>query len=157
MQQVYNLFAVAVSLKQLRQWWLSEVWRKIWGICRRHPGHCSVVMDRSVIGAVGFRVPVDPCGSNTRVHAEITPPAYPCLTASLGSKLHEEQHKGHKIYTGSGHHCGVIPYSSVWCGGLPLGLMMNNIKGRTALLGSVLMVVVSLRRGRFEVPLYYGG
>ena len=23
------------------------------------------------------------------------------------------QHKGHKIYTGSGHHCGVIPYSSV--------------------------------------------
>ena len=32
------------------------------------------------------------------------------------------QHKGDKIYTGSGHHCGVIPYSSVWCGGLPLGL-----------------------------------
>ena len=28
-------------------------------------------------------------------------------------KLHEEQHKGHDIYTGSGHHCGVIPYSSV--------------------------------------------
>ena len=23
------------------------------------------------------------------------------------------QHKGHKIYIGSGHHCGVIPYSSV--------------------------------------------
>ena len=23
------------------------------------------------------------------------------------------QHKGHKIYTGSGHRCGVIPYSSV--------------------------------------------
>ena len=36
------------------------------------------------------------------------------------------QHKGHKIYTGSGHRCGVIPYSSVWCGGLPLGLMMMN-------------------------------
>ena len=59
MQQVYNLFAVAVStsaslgwsLKQLRQRWLSEVWRKIQGICRRHPGHCSVVMDRSVVGA----------------------------------------------------------------------------------------------------------
>ena len=59
MQQVYNLFAVAVStsaslgwsLKQLKQRWLSEVWRKIWGICRRRPGHCSVVMDRSVIGA----------------------------------------------------------------------------------------------------------
>ena len=59
MQQVYNLFVVAVStlaslgwsLKQLRQRWLSEVWRKIWGICRRHPGHYSVVMDRSVVGA----------------------------------------------------------------------------------------------------------
>ena len=44
------------------------------------------------------------------------------------SKLHEEQHKGHEVYTSSGHHCGVIPYSSLWCGGLPLGLMMNNTK-----------------------------
>ena len=34
----------------------------------------------------------------------------------------------HEIYTGSGHRCGVIPYSSVWCGGLPLGLMMNNTR-----------------------------
>ena len=41
-------------------------------------------------------------------------------------KLHKEQHKGHEIYTGSGHHCGVIPYSSLWCGGLPLGLMRNS-------------------------------
>ena len=24
------------------------------------------------------------------------------------------QHKRHKIYTGSGHRCGVIPYSTVW-------------------------------------------
>ena len=32
-------------------------------------------------------------------------------------KLHEEQHEGHKVYTGSGHHCGVTPYSSVWCVG----------------------------------------
>ena len=30
-------------------------------------------------------------------------------------KLHEEQHKGHEVYTSSGHRCGVIPYSSVWC------------------------------------------
>src|SRR4051812_17983148 len=40
----------------------------------------------------------------------------------------DEQHRGHGVYTGSGHRCGVIPYSSVWCGGLPLGLMMNSIK-----------------------------
>ena len=38
----------------------------------------------------------------------------------LGSKLRKEQHKRHKVYTGSGHRCGVIPYSSV-VGGLPLG------------------------------------
>ena len=30
-------------------------------------------------------------------------------------KLHEEQHRGHEVYTGLGHHCGVTPYSSVWC------------------------------------------
>ena len=46
--------------------------------------------------------------------------------ASLRSKLWKEQHKRHRVYTGSGHRCGVIPYSSVWCGGLPLGLMMMN-------------------------------
>ena len=56
------------------------------------------------------------------MRAEVPPSTYLFLTESLGSKLREEQHKGHKIYTGLGHHCGVIPYSSVWCGGLPLGL-----------------------------------
>ena len=62
------------------------------------------------------------------VHTEITPPAYPLLTESLGPKLRKDQHKRHRVYTGSGHHCGVIPYSSVWRGGLPLGLMMNNTR-----------------------------
>ena len=53
----------------------------------------------------------------------------PPFVASQGSKLlHEEQHKGHEVYTSSGHHCGVIPYSSLWSGGLPLGLMMNNTR-----------------------------
>ena len=64
---------------------------------------------------VEFRVPAYPLGSNTRVRAEISPSTYLHLAASLGSKLRKEQHKGHKIYTGSGHHCGVIPYSSLWC------------------------------------------
>ena len=37
------------------------------------------------------------------------------LTHFAVSKLGSEnsQHKRHKIYTGSGHRCGVIPYSSV--------------------------------------------
>src|SRR3954463_13603255 len=39
--------------------------------------------------------------------------------------LLKEQHKRHRVYTGSGHRCGVITYSSV-VGGLPLGLMMMN-------------------------------
>src|SRR3954462_5930799 len=30
------------------------------------------------------------------------------------NKLREEQHKRHRVYTSSGHHCGVIPYSSLW-------------------------------------------
>ena len=62
------------------------------------------------------------------MHTDITPPTYSRLVASQGSKLHEEQHKGHEVYTSSGHHCGVIPYSSLWCGGLPQGLMMNNTR-----------------------------
>ena len=59
---------------------------------------------------------------------EDLPPTNPRLIASRESKLNDEQHEGHKIYTSSGHCCGVIPYSSVWCGGLPQGLMMNNTK-----------------------------
>src|SRR3954464_914656 len=47
------------------------------------------------------------------------------LSVSQGSKLPKEQHKEHRVYTSSGHRCGVIPYSSV-VGGLPLGLMMMN-------------------------------
>ena len=47
------------------------------------------------------------------------------LLISQRSRLLKELHKRHKVYTGSGHHCGVIPYSSVWCGGLPQGLMNN--------------------------------
>ena len=41
------------------------------------------------------------------------------------SKLHDE-HKGHKVYTSPGHRYVVILYSSLWCGGLPQGLMVNN-------------------------------
>ena len=51
------------------------------------------------------------------------------LSVSQGSKLTKEQHKRHRVYTSLGHHCGVIPYSSVLSGGLPQGLMMNNTKG----------------------------
>ena len=83
---------------------------------------------RALLTIVEFRVPADPQGLNSGVRTVITPPTYPRLVASQGSKLHEEQHKGHKVYISSGHHCGVIPYSSLRCGGLSRGLMMNNTK-----------------------------
>ena len=35
------------------------------------------------------------------------------LSTSQRSRLPKELHKRHKVYTGSGHRCGVIPYSSV--------------------------------------------
>src|SRR3954469_12825810 len=36
------------------------------------------------------------------------------LSVSQGSKLLNELHKRHRVYISSGHHCGVIPYSSLW-------------------------------------------
>lgn len=71
---------------------------------------------------------------------EDLPPTNPCPIASRESKLNDEQHGGHKIYTGSGHRCGVKPYSSVWCGGLPQGLMMNST-GKNCLARGVLELV----------------
>ena len=106
---------------------------------------------------VGFRVPADPQGSNSGVHAKITPPAYPRLVASQGSKLHEEQHKGHEVYTSSGHHCGVIPYSSLWCGGLPQGLMMNNTKEELPREGRSSCGCDASWEGLNPDPLYCGG
>src|SRR3954465_15760649 len=54
------------------------------------------------------------------------------LSFSQRSKLLKEQHKRHKVYASSGHHCGVIPYSSLWCGGLPHGMMlMNNTRNNS--------------------------
>ena len=92
---------------------------------------------------VGFRVPADPLGLNSGVHAEIAAPTYLCLIASQGSKLHEKQHKGHEVYTSSGHHCGVIPYSSLWRGGLPQGLMMNNTRKNYLVRGVLGLVVLA--------------
>ena len=48
----------------------------------------------------------------------------PSSLRSRGRTRRTRNTERHEIYTGSGHRCGVIPYSSVWCGGLPLGLMM---------------------------------
>src|SRR3954463_10147838 len=54
------------------------------------------------------------------------------------SRPERRTHKGHEIYTGLGHRCGVIPYSSVWCGGLPLGLMKMSNTRKNSLARSVL-------------------
>ena len=59
---------------------------------------------------------------------EDLPPMTPRPIASRESKLNDEQRKGHNVYTSSGHRCGVVPYSILWCGGLPQGLMVNSIE-----------------------------
>ena len=45
---------------------------------------------------------------------EDLPPTTPRPIASREYMLNDEQHEGHKVYTGSGHRRGLIPYSSVW-------------------------------------------
>ena len=49
-----------------------------------------------------------------QVRAKIFPLPIDVLTPRCESKLHDEQHKGRKVYTDLVHRCGVIPYSSVW-------------------------------------------
>src|SRR3954464_9746503 len=89
------------------------------------------------------------------------------LSVSQGSKLLQEQHKRHRVYTGSGHHCGVIPYSSV-VGGLPLGLMRKNNTRENSLarvcswlgdelLGGVRSPFSLTLDAGFGLPLYSGG
>ena len=56
-------------------------------------------------------------------------------------------HKRHKIFTGSGHHCGVIPYSSVWCVDCLLGLMMNSTRQNSLARGCSWRVRRTARRG----------
>ena len=64
---------------------------------------------------VGFRIPAKPLRfEHWGAHGDFP---LPNLTLSLAAipKLRSmnSQHKRHKIYTGSGHRCGVIPYSYV--------------------------------------------
>ena len=40
--------------------------------------------------------------------------SYALTRFAISASSRNLQHKGHKIYTGLGHRCGVIPYSSVW-------------------------------------------
>ena len=64
---------------------------------------------------VGFRVPAKPLRfKHWGAHEDFPLPNHALSLAAI-SKLSSmnSQHKRHKIYTGLGHHCGVIPYSSV--------------------------------------------
>ena len=71
---------------------------------------------RVLLGAfVGFRVPANPLRFEHWGAREDLPLIDHALTRFTISRLSttNSQHTRHKIYTGSGHHCGVIPYSSV--------------------------------------------
>ena len=64
---------------------------------------------------VGFRVPAKPLRFKHRgAHEDLSLPDH-VLSLTAISKLSSTnpQHKRHEIYTGLGHRCGVIPYSSV--------------------------------------------
>ena len=90
---------------------------------RRIPAHPYLARQMSDFG---FRQTLEVRTLGCAQRFRLLPTLHP--SASLRSKLWKEQHKRHRVYTGSGHHCGVIPNSNVWCGGLPLGLMMNNTR-----------------------------
>ena len=64
---------------------------------------------------VGFRVPAKPLRfEHWGAHEDSPLPNHALsLTAISKPNSTNSQHKGHKIYTSSGHRCSVIPYSSV--------------------------------------------
>ena len=64
---------------------------------------------------VGFRVPGKPLRFEHWGALEDFPLPYLALSLAVISKLSSmnSKHKRRKIYTGSGHRCGVIPYSCV--------------------------------------------
>ena len=68
-----------------------------------------------VSDSVGFRVPAKPLRfEQWGAHEDLPLPNHALsLTAISRPSSMNPQHKRHEIYTGSGHRCGVIPYSSV--------------------------------------------
>ena len=62
--------------------------------------------------SVGCGVPANPYGSNTWVRAKSFPPT-DLRPSSLRSRGRTRNSERYEVYTGSGHCCGVIPYSSV--------------------------------------------
>ena len=64
---------------------------------------------------VEFRVPAKPLRfEHWGAHKDFPLPNLALsLTAITRLSTSNPQNKGHKVYTGSGHRCGVIPYSSV--------------------------------------------
>ena len=64
---------------------------------------------------VGFRVSAKPLRFENWGVREDSPLPNLALSLAVISKLSSinSQHKRHKIYIGSGHHCGVMPYSCV--------------------------------------------
>ena len=96
------------------------------------------------------------------MRAEISPSTYLHPSASLRSKLWKEQHKRHRVYTGSGHRCGVIPYSSVvwWIASWAKDEQLqgkNNLLRRGALVLGECGGFGGMDLVQDEIPLYGGG
>ena len=76
--------------------------------------HRSYDLDARII-VVGFQVPAKPLRFEHKgAHEDLSLPNHALsLTAISEPSSTNPQHKRHEIYTGSGHRCGVIPYSNV--------------------------------------------
>ena len=83
---------------------------------KRTPKNSKIKHNTPVV-LVGYRVPAKPLRfEHWGAHEDLPLPNHALsLTVISRPSSTNPQHKRHKIYTGSGHHCGVIPYSSVWC------------------------------------------
>ena len=82
---------------------------------------------------VGFRVPAKPLRfEHWGAHEDFPLPNHALNLAAISKPSSTNtQHKRHKIYTGSDHRCGVIPYSSVvWW--IASWVYDEQYKGRTA-------------------------
>ena len=82
---------------------------------------------------VGFRVPAKPLRfEHWGAREDLLLPNHALNLATISkASSTNSQHERHKIYTSSGHHCGVIPYSSVWWW-IASWAMDEQYKGRTA-------------------------
>ena len=84
-------------------------------LIRRYENQICAIVKKTKKVIVGFRVPAKPLRfEHWGAREDLSLPDHAlCLTTISKASSTNPQHKRHEVYTGSGHRCGVIPYSSV--------------------------------------------